>query len=133
MFLSIFFFLYSGVKDVLKKRLKNYYKRQRMAQCNRALTEDEVLKFDYLVVIDFEATCSETNDNFVHEIIEFPAVLVDAQGHVLVRLRVKQAIINKSITKFVFLQSFLSSIYLVSLYIEMRYNIWFSASNHPYF
>ncbi|KAK3735512.1 hypothetical protein RRG08_007131 [Elysia crispata] len=72
-----------GVKDVLKKRLKNYYKRQRTAQCNRALTEDEVLKFDYLVVIDFEATCSETNDNFVHEIIEFPAVLVDAQGHVL--------------------------------------------------
>ncbi|GFO48394.1 3'-5' exoribonuclease 1 [Plakobranchus ocellatus] len=72
-----------GVKDVLKKRLKNYYKRQRTAQCNRALTEDEVLKFDYLVVIDFEATCSETNDNFVHEIIEFPAVLVDARGQVI--------------------------------------------------
>ncbi|RUS76797.1 hypothetical protein EGW08_015443, partial [Elysia chlorotica] len=72
-----------GVKDVLKKRLKNYYKRQRTAQSNRALTEDDVLKFDYLVVIDYEATCSETNDNFVHEIIEFPAVLVDAQGNVL--------------------------------------------------
>ncbi|GFR78592.1 3'-5' exoribonuclease 1 [Elysia marginata] len=72
-----------GVKDVLKKRLKNYYKRQKSAQCNRALTEDELLQFDYLVVIDFEATCSETNDNFVHEIIEFPAVLVDAKGQVL--------------------------------------------------
>ncbi|XP_055866136.1 3'-5' exoribonuclease 1-like [Biomphalaria glabrata] len=68
-----------GVKDVLKKRLKNHYKRQKFAQCNRMLSEDEIMKFDFLVVIDYEATCSENNENFVHEIIEFPAVLVDTR------------------------------------------------------
>eukprot|EP00455_Lapot_gusevi_P038849 TRINITY_DN4353_c0_g3_i3.p1 TRINITY_DN4353_c0_g3~~TRINITY_DN4353_c0_g3_i3.p1 ORF type:complete len:260 (+),score=22.71 TRINITY_DN4353_c0_g3_i3:52-831(+) len=31
----------------------------------------------YLVVIDFEATCDNSNPYFEHEIIEFPAVLVD--------------------------------------------------------
>uniref|UniRef100_A0A0B7ATB0 SAP domain-containing protein n=1 Tax=Arion vulgaris TaxID=1028688 RepID=A0A0B7ATB0_9EUPU len=70
----------SGVKEVLKKRLKNYYRRQRMVQCNKVLSEDERMKYDYLVIIDFEATCSETNENFMHEIIEFPAVMVDVRN-----------------------------------------------------
>ena len=35
-------------------------------------------KYDYLAVIDFEATCQENNAmNYKHEIIEFPIVLVD--------------------------------------------------------
>ncbi|XP_059165844.1 3'-5' exoribonuclease 1-like [Physella acuta] len=71
----------SGVKDVLKKRLKNYYKRQKLSQLNKPLLEEEKMKYDYLVVIDFEATCSETNENFVHEIIEFPAVLIDTKNN----------------------------------------------------
>lgn len=34
--------------------------------------------FDYILVIDFEATCDEpTPPNFLHEIIEFPVVVVD--------------------------------------------------------
>jgi len=34
--------------------------------------------FDYLVVIDFEATCDVVNpEDFQHEIIQFPAVLID--------------------------------------------------------
>ncbi len=34
--------------------------------------------FDYLVVVDFEATCEEKNvQDYPHEIIEFPAVLID--------------------------------------------------------
>ena len=35
---------------------------------------------DFYIVIDFEATCEEPNPpGYFHEIIEFPAVLVDAQ------------------------------------------------------
>ena len=34
--------------------------------------------FEYLVVIDFEATCENRRiDEYPHEIIEFPAVLVN--------------------------------------------------------
>lgn len=36
---------------------------------------------DFFIVIDFEATCEEENPNdYHHEIIEFPAVLVDAKS-----------------------------------------------------
>ncbi|CAN6203802.1 unnamed protein product [Urochloa humidicola] len=35
-------------------------------------------EFDYFVVIDFEATCKEGSRIYPQEIIEFPAVLVDA-------------------------------------------------------
>jgi DNA polymerase III epsilon subunit-like protein len=33
----------------------------------------------YLVVVDFECTCEDQEEPFVHEIIEFPAVLLDLQ------------------------------------------------------
>lgn len=34
--------------------------------------------FDYICVVDFEATCEENNPpDYLHEIIEFPMVLVD--------------------------------------------------------
>ncbi|KAH9500731.1 3'-5' exoribonuclease 1 [Bulinus truncatus] len=92
----------SGVKDVLKKRLKNHYKRQRFAQCNKSLSEDEIIKYDYLVVIDFEATCSETNENFVHEIIEFPAVLIDTRNQVVSNIfqRFCKPKVNPRLTEF---------------------------------
>ena len=33
--------------------------------------------YDYILVIDFEATCHETNKSFPNEIIEFPVVVID--------------------------------------------------------
>ncbi|XP_007495662.1 3'-5' exoribonuclease 1 isoform X2 [Monodelphis domestica] len=66
-----------GVKDVLKKRLKNYYKKEKLTQQR----EDGVIAdgyYDYICVIDFEATCEEGNPpEFTHEIIEFPIVLLN--------------------------------------------------------
>ncbi|XP_036155735.1 3'-5' exoribonuclease 1 isoform X3 [Myotis myotis] len=64
-----------GVKDVLKKRLKNYYKKQKLM-----LKEDNCADsyYDYICIIDFEATCEEGNPpEFIHEIIEFPVVLLN--------------------------------------------------------
>ena len=78
--MSLFF---SGSKDVLKKRIKNHYRKQRLG--SSVTSSSEKLKYRYLVVIDYEATCSETNENFVHEIIEFPAILVDTQNMAVVR------------------------------------------------
>ncbi|XP_026796870.2 3'-5' exoribonuclease 1 [Pangasianodon hypophthalmus] len=65
-----------GVKDVLKKRLKNYYKKQKLKQS--ATVGSEGSYYDYICVVDFEATCEENNPrHFIHEIIEFPVVLID--------------------------------------------------------
>ncbi|XP_006884203.1 PREDICTED: 3'-5' exoribonuclease 1 [Elephantulus edwardii] len=64
-----------GVKDVLKKRLKNYCKKQKLM-----LKEDSCAGsyYDYICIIDFEATCEEGNPpEFIHEIIEFPVVLLN--------------------------------------------------------
>ena len=42
--------------------------------------EKKWISCKYFVSIDFEATCVEENGpNYPHEIIEFPAVLVDVQ------------------------------------------------------
>ncbi|CAG5136634.1 unnamed protein product [Candidula unifasciata] len=92
----------SGVKDVLKKRLKHYYKRQKLVQSNSAASEEDRLKYAYLVVIDFEATCSESNENFVHEIIEFPAVLIDTQNQAVCNVfqRFCKPRVNPKLTEF---------------------------------
>ncbi|XP_068611471.1 3'-5' exoribonuclease 1 [Brachionichthys hirsutus] len=66
-----------GVKDVMKRRLKNHYKKQKLLQ---AATEGGSTDtyYDYICVVDFEATCEEDNPpDFQHEIIEFPIVLID--------------------------------------------------------
>ncbi|XP_027709531.1 3'-5' exoribonuclease 1 [Vombatus ursinus] len=66
-----------GVKDVLKKRLKNYYKKEKLTQQRE--DGDAGGYYDYICVIDFEATCEEGNPpEFTHEIIEFPIVLLNA-------------------------------------------------------
>ncbi|XP_017592256.1 PREDICTED: 3'-5' exoribonuclease 1 isoform X2 [Corvus brachyrhynchos] len=66
-----------GVKDVLKKRLKNYYKKQKLMQKEHTNGNS---CYDYICVVDFEATCEEGNPpEFVHEIIEFPVVLVNTR------------------------------------------------------
>ncbi|XP_041368570.1 3'-5' exoribonuclease 1-like [Gigantopelta aegis] len=66
-----------GVKDILKRRLKNYYKKQSLMKAH--IKSPGNTKFDYLLVIDYEATCMENNTNYKHEIIEFPGVLIDVQ------------------------------------------------------
>lgn len=66
----------SGQKDVLKKRLKSYFKRKYITRPGIAGPRQP--HYSYYIVIDFEATCDENSHNYPHEIIEFPAVLVDA-------------------------------------------------------
>nr|XP_033772009.1 3'-5' exoribonuclease 1 isoform X2 [Geotrypetes seraphini] len=65
-----------GVKDVLQKRLKNHYKQQKLwKEASDASTDTY---YDYICIIDFEATCEEDNPSgYVHEIIEFPIVLLN--------------------------------------------------------
>lgn len=65
----------TGVKDVLKKRLKNYYKKQKLMLKESNCADSY---YDYICIIDFEATCEEGNPpEFIHEIIEFPVVLLN--------------------------------------------------------
>ncbi|KAK2882901.1 3'-5' exoribonuclease 1 [Channa argus] len=65
-----------GVKDVMKKRLKSHYKKQKLMQ-SAAEGGPTDTYYDYICVVDFEATCEEDNPpDYLHEIIEFPMVLI---------------------------------------------------------
>ena len=69
---------------MLKKRLKSYYKEQKLP-----CTLIEGQYYPYMIVVDFEATCEETNPtDYLHEIIEFPAVLIDTTSLTVVRFRI---------------------------------------------
>uniref|UniRef100_H3D565 3'-5' exoribonuclease 1 n=1 Tax=Tetraodon nigroviridis TaxID=99883 RepID=H3D565_TETNG len=66
-----------GVKNVMKKRLKSHYKRQKLMQtaAEGGVTDTY---YDYICVVDFEATCEVDNpSDYHHEIIEFPMVLIN--------------------------------------------------------
>ncbi|XP_078584849.1 3'-5' exoribonuclease 1-like [Branchiostoma floridae x Branchiostoma japonicum] len=66
-----------GVKEVLKKRLKSYYKKEKLTPDVVGVKSEH---YDFLLVIDFEATCMEENPpDFQHEIIEFPILLVNTE------------------------------------------------------
>ncbi|XP_067114414.1 3'-5' exoribonuclease 1 isoform X1 [Osmerus mordax] len=66
-----------GVKDVLRKRLKSHYKKLKLMQSVAEGGSTDTY-YDYICVVDFEATCEESNPfEFTHEIIEFPIVLID--------------------------------------------------------
>lgn len=66
------------MKEVLQKRLKNHIKKEKLAQAKLA-QEKRMNEVHFYCVIDFEGTCEEDNPKgYIHEIIEFPAVLVDA-------------------------------------------------------
>lgn len=71
----------NGNKDVLRKRLKSYYKDQKLKQAH--MTEIAMCNscpYKFLCVIDFEATCDSSNGAYYpHEIIEFPAILIDTE------------------------------------------------------
>jgi len=67
----------SGKKSVVTKRLKEYYK-VKMLRAAGVLPPSPNSVYDFLVVMDFEATCEQSNlPNYPHEIIEFPAVIID--------------------------------------------------------
>ncbi|XP_014662783.1 PREDICTED: 3'-5' exoribonuclease 1-like [Priapulus caudatus] len=72
-----------GSKEILKKRLKHFYKRMKLEKLKGGThpyaLHHEVF-YDYLCVIDYEATCESTNKpSYKHEIIEFPIVLVNVK------------------------------------------------------
>ena len=101
----VFLFMFiSGQKDVLKKRLKGYFKRKYISR--PGIAGQKQLHYGYYVVIDFEATCDEKSHNYPHEIIEFPAVLVNAASGSVVGI---------------LLFSFIS--FSVSLHVSVRYDL----------
>ncbi|XP_076372373.1 3'-5' exoribonuclease 1-like [Tachypleus tridentatus] len=75
-----------GEVDVLKRRLKNFYKQQKLKkQETEKQLKDARCPYNFLCVIDFEATCEgEKVPDYPHEIIEFPAVLVDTRQKAIV-------------------------------------------------
>lgn len=92
---SIKFQFQSGKKEVLRKRLKNYHKQLNLNRENliqKSNTDDITspqVDYDYVCVIDFEATCDDVNtNNYPHEIIEFPIVLVNMHTRQIVILSI---------------------------------------------
>lgn len=75
--INFYFFIISrGEKEVLRKRLKNHYKETTLKDSSVGSSLSS--KFDYVCVIDYEATCVGTQQkDYPHEIIEFPIVLVN--------------------------------------------------------
>ena len=69
----------NGKREAVKRRLKEHFKEQMLLEAG-LIKPKENRNVDLFVVIDFEATCEEKNPaNYKHEIIEFPAVLVDSK------------------------------------------------------
>ncbi len=51
--------------------------------------------FEYLIIVDFEATCEQHNPrDYIHEVIEFPALLFDMKELKVVRRLVIIIIMN---------------------------------------
>lgn len=72
---------YRGKKEILRKRLKNYQKQLHLKRADlKPKKGAQTENFDYICVIDFEATCTEASySDYPHEIIEFPIVLVNGK------------------------------------------------------
>ena len=71
------FIIISGDIEIRCIRLKNHHKS--------ALTMIEQ-EFEFIAVVDFEATCEEQQrDNYTNEIIEFPIVLINVQQQTIVK------------------------------------------------
>ncbi|CAF1431959.1 unnamed protein product, partial [Adineta steineri] len=73
----------SGDMDIRRIRLKHYYKYELTFPCKNPLTMIEQ-QFEYIAVVDFEATCEDQQDNYQNEIIEFPIVLINVQQQTIV-------------------------------------------------
>jgi 3'-5' exoribonuclease 1 len=100
----------SGKKEVLIKRLKSHYKEKSLEKVSKnglTAAEDALVSelstkpaaetvtgikvpkcpYDYVCVIDYEATCTETKiEDYPHEIIEFPVVLINMATLTIVKL-----------------------------------------------
>lgn len=79
-------YTYRGCNEVLRKRLKSHIKREMIASDPAppsdllALATLNPYGLDYLLVLDFEATCQQPNPpDYIHEIIEFPVLLLNLQ------------------------------------------------------
>lgn len=74
-----------GTREVLQKRLKYFYRKNRLSKANLRDPDSINFFYDNIVVIDYEATCEEDRPpKFKHEIIEFPAVLINTQSRKIV-------------------------------------------------
>ena len=76
---------------MLQKRLKTFLRSQvlgayKVADLPPELSMDQnPHRFEYLVVVDFEATCEEANPpDHLFEIIEFPALLFNIKDRLMV-------------------------------------------------
>lgn len=74
----------SGKKTIVYKRLKNHLRLECIGKDPSAPWElrnqcdVNPYKLDYICVLDFEATCEDPNPpDYIHEIIEFPVVLLN--------------------------------------------------------
>lgn len=83
----------SGDQRVLLKRLKSHLRAQALEKFSSMELPLELSmamdqnphRFDFLVVVDFEATCEEVNPpDHLFEIIEFPALLFSVKDRVVV-------------------------------------------------
>uniref|UniRef100_A0A0R3S176 Exonuclease domain-containing protein n=1 Tax=Elaeophora elaphi TaxID=1147741 RepID=A0A0R3S176_9BILA len=69
-----------GKRRELYNRLKKYFRKEFAVIKNAEYLRNKTEKFyDYFVVIDFECTCEADLYDYNHEIIEFPAILVDVR------------------------------------------------------
>ena len=77
-------FSFRGEEPVLRKRIKQHMRKQLIERepsppwdlVNQI--EGNPYGLDYLLVLDFEATCEEVNPpDYIHEIIEFPVLLLN--------------------------------------------------------
>jgi len=65
---------HSPMSDQTAARLFDALEAERLV-----LYSDVKVPFDYYVVVDFECTCEPDGASFLHEIIEFPAVFMNAR------------------------------------------------------
>ena len=78
----------SGEIEIRRLRLKHHYKAQLTFGSNSNPLDLIEQQFEYIAVIDFEATCDgHQRNNYPHEIIEFPIVLVNLQQRKIVRIQ----------------------------------------------
>jgi len=74
----------SGDIDIRRIRLKHHHSSGLTFGHENLLTMIEQ-HFEYIAVVDFEATCEERQgNNFRHEIIEFPIVLINVKEQTIV-------------------------------------------------
>lgn len=76
-------FVIRGDIDVRRARLKHgHYSEPTVVHKNSTREVEEM--FEYIAVLDFEATCEQNQSNFLNEIIEFPIVLINVREQTIV-------------------------------------------------